>query len=301
MPASRLDQEVPIQAVGGLRRALGERLLAVVLFGSRARGDDQPWSDWDLLVIAEGLPENPVERQRLLADAVGAAADGSISHLARTPAEIERRIQSLHLDIALDGRILYDPRGYAAERLGSLRRLMKQVGLYREQTPTGEVWRWKREPSVPWVLGVGGWRMQAADDARYRLTLAERDLGTAERQLSYREWPPCIDHSQMAAENAAKAVLALLGPLGRTHDPGEVLERSFGRFPERYRDRVARLTECAKSLGSRVHREVSYGDEEKHLTPWDLFGEAEARDALRGAKEAVGLAKELVGERWSQP
>lgn len=45
-----------------LHRALGDDLVAVALFGSRARGDATPESDWDLLVIAHHLPARPLAR-----------------------------------------------------------------------------------------------------------------------------------------------------------------------------------------------------------------------------------------------
>jgi hypothetical protein len=72
--------------------------------------------------------------------------------IVRTPEEFEDHVPSLYLDIALDGRILYDPRGYATERLGRLRRLIDEAGLYRERTPAGDVWRWKEPPRGPWVM-----------------------------------------------------------------------------------------------------------------------------------------------------
>ncbi|MBK8432567.1 MAG: nucleotidyltransferase domain-containing protein [Chloroflexi bacterium] len=49
-----------------LQEALGDDLVALVLFGSRARGDARPDSDWDLLLIAEGLPERPFARHLAL-------------------------------------------------------------------------------------------------------------------------------------------------------------------------------------------------------------------------------------------
>ena len=59
--------------VSALRQALAPNLRAIVLFGSRARGDHQPESDWDLLVIADRLPERTFPRylylKRLLPDA----------------------------------------------------------------------------------------------------------------------------------------------------------------------------------------------------------------------------------------
>lgn len=41
------------------RHGLGDNLVAVVLFGSRARGEAEAGSDWDRLVIAHDLPQGP--------------------------------------------------------------------------------------------------------------------------------------------------------------------------------------------------------------------------------------------------
>jgi predicted nucleotidyltransferase len=156
----RIDESIPARAVSALQMALGNGLVAVVLFGSQARGDPTPASDWDMLVVAEELPNKLFERHRHLKRLLPADCRGAISALAKTPQEFEAHLPSLYLDIALDGRILYDPRGYAAERLATLRRLLKQSGLYRERTEAGDVWRWTKEPSGPWALT---WEMDHAD------------------------------------------------------------------------------------------------------------------------------------------
>jgi predicted nucleotidyltransferase len=148
------EHQVARQAIEALRVALGERLSAVVLFGSRARGDATPESDWDLLVIADGLPEHPFDRHVLINSLLPPNPGGGISVLARTPEEFEFRLSSLYLDIALDGKVLYDPRGYAAERLAAIRRAMDEAGLYREGSEAGDIWRWKNQPAGRWVLRV---------------------------------------------------------------------------------------------------------------------------------------------------
>jgi uncharacterized protein len=148
------EQPVARHAVEALRAALGERLSAVVLFGSRARGDASPQSDWDLLVLAEGLPEHPFDRHLFINPLLPLSPGGGISALARTPEEFESGLSSLYLDIALDGMVLYDPRGYAAERLAAIRRAMDEAGLYRERNEAGDVWRWKNQPAGRWTLRV---------------------------------------------------------------------------------------------------------------------------------------------------
>ncbi len=143
---------VTTAAVEALQEALGERLLSVVLFGSRARREGSEASDWDLLVIAEGLPQQAFERHICLKRALPPTWRGAISLLAKTPEEFEARVPALFLDVALDGRILYDPHGYAARRLAELRHLIQREGLSRERTMAGDVWRWEKAPSQPWQL-----------------------------------------------------------------------------------------------------------------------------------------------------
>ena len=92
-----------------LQQGLGKKLVAVVLFGSRARGDAREESDWDMLVIAEDLPDRQMERYRKTKEILPQKWRGRISILAKTPVEFEAVLPSLYLEIALDGLILYDP------------------------------------------------------------------------------------------------------------------------------------------------------------------------------------------------
>lgn len=61
-----LDPAAPGEVVAALEKALGDDLISVVLFGSRARNEADEASDWDVLIIARNLPERLLERYRLL-------------------------------------------------------------------------------------------------------------------------------------------------------------------------------------------------------------------------------------------
>ena len=75
----------------------------VVLFGSRARGDHDEFSDWDLFVVASDLPE---WKQRGVA--VGKGKPPGVEVIAWTPKEVKRYIyRVLLLDVATDGIPLY--------------------------------------------------------------------------------------------------------------------------------------------------------------------------------------------------
>ena len=121
--------------------------MAVLLFGSQARGEGTAESDVDLFVIAEGLPERTFQRHLYLVDLLPPTTERTISVSARTPKEFESHIPFLYLDLALDGKILYDPSGYAEKRLSYLRQLMRAARLHRETLPEGHYWRWGKQPT----------------------------------------------------------------------------------------------------------------------------------------------------------
>lgn len=291
MQTAESDQRAEERLVAALKQRLGDRLLALVLFGSRARGTARPDSDWDVLAVASDLPDDPVQCARLLAEGPRTGI-GSVPVVLRSPAEFTDRLQSLYLDIALDGQVLYDPLGIAARRLEELRALIRSEGLCREETSAGDVWKWRQ----PRAWGAWSKSVELTDDAHYRLHLATTHLAQAQQLLDIGIWVACVNYAQMAAENAAKAVLGLLGPVAATHDPGLLIQQALGesRFPAALVGRAQRLAECARLLGPEVHKYVAYGDEQARRTPWDLFDEDRARELLSLAEEAVGLARELT-------
>ena len=61
--------------------------------------------------------------------------------------------------------------------------------------------------------------MPAPEEVSYRLRLVLGFLEEAQQDFNLGRWRSCVDNSQLVTENAAKAMLALLGPVGRTHNP----------------------------------------------------------------------------------
>jgi len=145
--------------VDSLEQALGRRLLALVLFGSQARGDAQVDSDWDLLLIAEELPAGLLRRHFFLKRALPDGWRGQIALLAKTRKEFEEGFPALYLDIGRDGLVLYDPIGYAEQQLGRIRELTDRAGLRRERRGRNWAWRWEKSPRGDWRIdweGVSG-------------------------------------------------------------------------------------------------------------------------------------------------
>ncbi|MCB8954653.1 MAG: nucleotidyltransferase domain-containing protein [Ardenticatenales bacterium] len=147
---SVIQQLQPVVTV--LQEALGDDLVALVLFGSRACGDATPDSDWDVLLLAHNLPERPFPRHRYLQKLLPPPWRTQISLLAKTLAEFETAVPPLFLDIALDGIILYDPDHYAANRLAYLHKLLQTKGLFRRQQGKEMIWLWQSFPGLNWQI-----------------------------------------------------------------------------------------------------------------------------------------------------
>lgn len=140
--------------------------------------------------------------------------------------------------------------------------------------------------------------MQVTKDTRYRLRLAEGFLAEARRHREVQLWRARVSSSQLAAENAVKAVLSMLGPVGHTHSPAALLAEAIREkgFPEPLHAQVERLVRASQPLGQAIHVESDYGCEVTEQTPWEIFDEEPARRVLSLAEEAVSLAKEIIKE-----
>ncbi len=148
------------------------------------------------------------------------------------------------------------------------------------------------------VAGVGGDLITGHGQAAYRLELARGFLEEARQDNGLGRWRSAVDGAQLAVENAGKAGLALAGEIGRTHNPATRIRRLIeeGRLNAAASEKLERLAELAELLGPDIHVRTDYGDEAKGRTPWELFDEADAGQALAVAEEAVSLAEQIVRE-----
>jgi len=145
------------ELVACFQQHFGNSLVAVVLFGSRARGDAKPESDYDIFLLAKDLPDRPVERLIFVRHAIAVKFSEKISITARTPEEFENGFPSFYLDLALDGKVLYDKQGYISGKLQRIQDIIKQAGLGRTKYDHQFGWEWKQQPRGRWELTWEGY------------------------------------------------------------------------------------------------------------------------------------------------
>jgi hypothetical protein len=142
--------------VESLQHGLSEKLWGLVLFGSVARGEARESSDLDLLLVADGLPENFMARLRYLRRLLPGELRGAVSFIARTRSEFAAGFPSYYLDLALDGVILYDCENYMQQKLARICELMQAAGLQRRRTDYGFSWAWQKPPRGHWRIEWSG-------------------------------------------------------------------------------------------------------------------------------------------------
>lgn len=141
--------------VEGLRGVYGDRLITVALFGSRARGDDRPESDVDLLVIADGMPPSYSDRLAQIRGLIDRTNREFTRVAPATPPPwlslvLKDRDEGafhapLYLDLTEDARLLVDREGFFAEVLADMRMRMARLGSKRVWLGSNR-WYWDLKP-----------------------------------------------------------------------------------------------------------------------------------------------------------
>lgn len=141
--------------------------------------------------------------------------------------------------------------------------------------------------------------MAESEDALFSLQSAKSFLEEARQDLTLQRWRSTVANSQLAVEDAAKSVVCAVGLIGRVHEVDETLKDmiSHGWFPSSVIPSVERLAQLAEAYGFQLHIQVIYGDEKARKTPWQLFGEKEAKNAVSSSEEAIQLSRSILLER----
>ena len=110
------SQLMPV--VQAFQDRLGDDLIAIVLFGSQARGEATSTSDWDIFLIAHSLPVSTFQRHLYLKEIIPSDWRSLIAIIAKTPEEFES-----HLSVRFWQRIVGGLVG-EAQNFGSMSQLV---------------------------------------------------------------------------------------------------------------------------------------------------------------------------------
>lgn len=143
-------------------------------------------------------------------------------------------------------------------------------------------------------------RIDPASEISYRLRLAELYLRDAEDAFKRRDFRAVVASSQLSAENAAKAVIAVFRVPSWSHDPSPELRELRDQVPEAVRALLDELADVTEELAPE-HGRSTYGEPTRGLTPWDIYGEGDARRALERARKALVNARAILRALGREP
>ena len=143
----------------------GDKLEAIVHFGSTFDGIHKAQSDVDLFIIARALPADPRARyngfenveRRLASTLIEIQRQGvtlELSPILRTPEEAQR-FSILYLDWLHACRILYDANGTAQILVDRTREWVTKSGASRVTIAGVTTWRFADDPKQPGKFPIG--------------------------------------------------------------------------------------------------------------------------------------------------
>jgi HEPN domain-containing protein len=127
----------------------------------------------------------------------------------------------------------------------------------------------------------------------FRAQLAREYLEDAENRLRSQDFRGCVQYSQLASENAAKAVIATTRTPSWGHDPSAELLGTASELRPEQAVKARRLAELSSRLAPEAGR-ATYGDPERLLTPRMLYDRQAAEEAIALAREALKTMDEIL-------
>lgn len=130
-------------------------------------------------------------------------------------------------------------------------------------------------------------------EVEYRAQLAHEYLEDAEHSLRSNDFKGCVQNSQLATENAAKAVVATRRTPSWGDDPSPELLEVAKELDSQQEAKAKRLAELSSQLAPE-HGRATYGEPERFATPRMLCDRRAAEKAVAVAREAIAIKDKMT-------
>lgn len=125
-------------------------------------------------------------------------------------------------------------------------------------------------------------------EVKYRFKLSIEYLKKAEKFLKSGDYKESVEASQLSAENAAKAIVALKRIPSWSHDPFDELLEVALELPDNKNILAKELANLAHELAPE-HGITTYGKPAEGIMPWEIYDKTKAQEAFNKAKRANEL------------
>ncbi len=136
--------------VSNLLEKLGERVIAILVFGSvasgKARFDEEYQSDIDVLAVIENLQADYFDRTMYKTEVQGMTGIGveSVWYTSEEMTKIAERKPPFILDALMHGIIIYDTEQFMEKTITKLKEELKRKGVKETKT----AWKWSTKKAI---------------------------------------------------------------------------------------------------------------------------------------------------------
>jgi len=270
-------------------------VLGAVAFGSRVKDRATPYSDFDLLIVADGI--NPRRHRRgeeilLIKRCLPSVPFDIILLSSEEVISNFKNHNPLFLDIAEEGIVILDKNNLLSSMISETRDYIKARGIKRLR----DGWKFPVKQGIPTHLS----KVTNKDFAAAMFKDGERDYLIAKKLIDEGFYDKSVYHSQQSIEKCLKSILIAFGVFQKTHFVGEILIEVLNeqKISEQWKEKLLKVAEISELIEPEVSLSRYPGIRDDAL--WLPFEEYEKEDAERATEKAekVILVTEDFLKNW---
>lgn len=267
-------------------------LYGAVVFGSRAKGMASDSSDYDILIVADGINLKRHRRGKETLLIKKALMTLPLDILLLTPSEVESNFKNhnpLFLDIAEDGILLIDRDDFLKGLIEDTKSYIRSKNIKRLK----DGW----EFPVAYRTATSLSNVTNKDFSLAMLRDGERDYFIGKRILDDGFYDKAVYHFQQSVEKCIKSVLIAFGIFQKTHFVGEVLLERLNEkeLPVEWKERLAEIAEISELIEPEVGLSRYPGIIEGSLwIPEHEYEKGDADEAYKKSERVLSIVEEFI-------
>ena len=267
-------------------------VIGVLLFGSMALETPTPCSDYDLLIIGDGINPKRHRRGNEIIMLKQCLPSLPFDILLFTPQEVVSNFKNhnpLFLDMAEDGIIILDKNNFIETLIRETRDYTRTNGINR----VGGAWKFPVKQGVATYLS----NVSNKDFASSMLTDGERDFLIGKKLIQENFYDKSVYHFQQSVEKCIKAVLISIGIFQKTHFVGQVLKRSLSEkaIPKSWTEKLLKVASISDGIEPEVSLSRYPGIIDDNLwLPYEEYQKSDAENARDKAEETMFVTKDFL-------
>lgn len=270
----------------------------VIAFGSRVKGKATPYSDFDILVVAEGINPKRHRRGSEIMQIKRCLPLQPLDVLLLTSEEVISNFKNhnpLFLDIAVEGIILMDNDNILQNLVEETRGYIKEKEIKRLK----DGWRFPIKYREATYLS----KVSNKDFALAMLKDGERDYLISKRLMDDGFFDKSVYHAQQSIEKCIKSILICFGVFQKSHFVGGILLEvsKEQEISEGWKKRLSIAAELSEEIEPEVSLSRYPGIIKNNLwLPSEEYDREDAEKAKEKAEEVLSVTKDFIKYWFSE-